>query len=92
MGMENYFKSENSTLSKDGSRYYKNDVELKVEDITDNYDDKQFDKEIKLAVSGWVNNRFDNIVCLINAGASVVIRINFSNREVQYKLVQRFYL
>lgn len=73
MGMENYFKSENLTLSKDGSRYYKNDVELKVEDITDNYDDKQFDKEIKLAVSGWVNNRFDNIVCLIGAGASVVI-------------------
>lgn len=72
MSKENYFKSGNLTLSKESSTYYKNDEELKSEDGTEGYDDVKFDKEIKSAVSCWVNNRFDNIVCLIGAGSSVV--------------------
>lgn len=76
MNRDNYFKSGNLTLYKEGNKYYKNEEELKDEDNPEGYDDKQFDKEIKTAVSNWVNNRFDNIVCLIGAGASVVLGDN----------------
>ncbi|WP_206538293.1 hypothetical protein [Listeria floridensis] len=72
MSRKNYFKSGNITLSKEENTYYKNEEELKSEDGKEGYDDLQFDREIKSAVSGWVNNRFDNIVCLIGAGASVI--------------------
>lgn len=73
MSRNNYFKTGNLTLSKEENTYYKNEEELKYEDGREGYDDVQFDKEIKSAVSGWVNRRFDNIVCLIGAGASVVL-------------------
>ncbi|PCS03811.1 hypothetical protein RU85_GL000148 [Lactococcus garvieae] len=43
-----------------------------MEDSDEEYTEQKFDKEIKVAVSNWVDNRFDNIVCLIGAGASVV--------------------
>lgn len=68
-----YFKSENLTLSNVEGKYYKNGEELKTEDGEGEYTEQKFDKEIKSAVSHWVNNRFDNIVCLIGAGASVVL-------------------
>ena len=70
-----FFKSSNLTLYKDksGNKYYKNDEELKTEEGKDDYNAQNFDNEIRSAVSGWVNNRFDNIVCLIGAGASVVL-------------------
>ena len=67
-----YYKSANLTLSNDNGKYYKNDNELTVEGEEGEYTESKFDDEIKSAVSGWVNNRFDNIVCLIGAGASVV--------------------
>ncbi|MFK4926664.1 SIR2 family protein [Lactococcus garvieae] len=66
-----YFKASNLTLSKNENKFYKNDEELKSEDGEGDYTEQKFDKEIKSAVSSWINNRFD-IVCLIGAGASVV--------------------
>lgn len=74
MSKEYYFKSSHLTLSKDGDKYYKNDQDLETEDGQGSYLDKKFDEEIKSAVSSWVNNHFDNIVCLIGAGASVVLK------------------
>lgn len=79
MNKEYYFKSSNLTLSKikedDNEKYtyYKNDEKLTSENLLEEYTEQMFDKEIKSAVSSWVNNRFDNIVCLIGAGASVVL-------------------
>lgn len=72
MSKKYYFKSSNLSLYKDGDKYYKNDDELKAEVESEEYTEIKFDKEIKIAVSSWVNNRFDNIICLIGAGASVV--------------------
>ena len=72
MSKKYYFKSSNLSLYKDGDKYFKNDDELKAEVESEEYTEIKFDKEIKIAVSSWVNNRFDNIICLIGAGASVV--------------------
>lgn len=72
MSKKYYFKSSSLSLYKDKDKYFKNDEELKAEGEFEEYTDLKFDKEIKIAVSSWVNNRFDNIICLIGAGASVV--------------------
>ncbi|MCT3124474.1 SIR2 family protein [Lactococcus lactis] len=72
MSKKYYFKSSKLSLYKDKDKYFKNDEELKAEGESEEYTEIKFDKEIKNAVSSWVNNRFDNIVCLIGAGASVV--------------------
>lgn len=72
MSRKYYFKSSNLRLYKEDDKYFKNEEELKTEDSSVGYSDIKFNKDIKNAVSNWINNRFDNIVCLIGAGASVV--------------------
>lgn len=74
MNKKIYFKSPNLELSKseDANEYYKNAGKLSSENINDEFDNAEFDKEIKLAVSSYIKN-FDNIVCFIGTGASIVL-------------------
>ncbi|RMI77107.1 SIR2 family protein [Streptococcus iniae] len=76
--MKRHYISSETTLSKenieDKTLYYKNDDELKndTNSSQENFSETDFKNEIKSNVSKFINKKFDNIVFLAGAGASVV--------------------
>lgn len=76
--MKRHYISSETTLSKENiegkTLYYKNDDELKndTNSSQENFSETDFKNEIKSNVSKFINKKFDNIVFLAGAGASVV--------------------
>jgi hypothetical protein len=75
--MEKYYISSEIILEKDITEgeifYYKNGDKLKNDtDSKEAFSETDFKNEIKLNVSKFINKKFDNIVFLAGAGASVV--------------------
>ncbi|MDT2801788.1 SIR2 family protein [Vagococcus lutrae] len=75
--MEKYYISSEIILEKDITEgeifYYKNGNKLKNDtDSKEAFSETDFKNEIKLNVSKFINKKFDNIVFLAGAGASVV--------------------
>ncbi|EPH83087.1 hypothetical protein D927_01038, partial [Enterococcus faecalis 02-MB-BW-10] len=76
--MIKYYISSETTLSSKTENekktlYYRNGDELKNDsNPQEEFSETDFKNEIKLNVSKFINKKFDNIVFLAGAGASVV--------------------
>ena len=75
--MEKYYISSETTLAKEITEkeilYYKNEDKLEKDTSSqEDFSETDFKNEIKSNVSNFINKKFDNIVFLAGAGASVV--------------------
>lgn len=78
---EFFYKSSNSSYYQEEGKYYKNDEILVSSDETKEFDLKDLRKLIQQELNTILHTKFDNIVLLAGAGASVVVENGKINEE-----------
>lgn len=76
---EYFYKSANVTYYMEGKEFFKNSEKLTLIEEDKTFDITDFKKSIQQDLNTILHTKFDNIVLLAGAGASVVVENNVIN-------------